>query len=290
MEKMAKLRREESSEMTTIQEEIRTAPGDLVKAAELQSKMNLVALETEKQISELAKASPLPIFPPPKRSFSGDCPYCSASNLVEISDRSGETRSVVCHGCQNRFNVHLTAGRTFLVRPLPKTQVTGEARPFEKGVRQFLAQTDAWIEPAHLKGLIQITLDADRRLKEAAAIRTPASLLAKALEQEHQLQASSISRVMLRRFHKLLFMGRTFRFGEGATPGFKSVYTADLDENGLLHGFIAASVARASRHTPISHQEIPALARLLLPPEITDREQMIESAIEQLPKNFFDGE
>ena len=282
MDKMAKLRREESKEITTIQQEFKATGTNSAKAAELKVKLERVAHETEKRISELVKNSPLPIFQAAKRTFSAECPHCSEPNLFEISDRPGETKKIVCHSCRHRFNAHLSGDHQVLVRPDPLAPppVIGS---FKDEVEELLRRTEAFVAPEQLNRVIEITLAADREITDPAD-RTPHGLLTAVLRRDDDFLESGISKMTARRLHKLLYLGRAFTFAGNGVAGSRRPYVPDLTYDVIRSAYLRGCLGRIATNFEIHASTIPDLSQLLLPPETPDGERVIAENLQEILK------
>ena len=103
MEQISRIRLDALHQTREIEQKIQTT-GSSVEIKELQSRIQEIALRTERDIAQLARKSSIPIPEQPKllpdefpvgKTFSGNCPKCSIENSFQMPDRVGETRAAI---------------------------------------------------------------------------------------------------------------------------------------------------------------------------------------------------
>jgi hypothetical protein len=143
-----------------IQEKMETA-GSNTELVALQAQVQAIALQTEKQIAQLARKSALPIpgTSPrstivsenlvPEKAFTETCPNCSRQNTFRMRDRPGETQSIGCLYCNRIFRVRVGFGHRTIVRSLN----TGAPihTEFQAALSKGLHASKAWIDPADVE-------------------------------------------------------------------------------------------------------------------------------------------
>jgi transcription elongation factor Elf1 len=255
MDQVSTVRLQAFQQTSKIQQEMQTAVSN-EEIVKLQTKIQEIGLQTEKQIAKLARTSALPIPAlPPKRSYTAKCPYCKESSVIEMVDRKGETQVVACEYCGNAFNAHVTAAQTIMTRP-------SIGRYSE--TQELLMRNDLWVAPEQVDLLISLALTYDEKLKEEGKIRSPFNLQALIIEDPAGLRDSEISNSTVRRFLGLVFHGRAFTFEPNQRIIYKSVYVNNLTEDSLLKAYIRACVSRLASWKDIGLKDLPELQIILL--------------------------
>lgn len=263
MEQVSAIRSEALQKTTQIQQEMQTA-ASTEEVARLQTRIQQIATQTEKEIAKLARLSALPIPAlPPIRSHTGKCPYCGLKNVFEITDRQGETQVVPCDFCGRAFNAHVTAGQNITTRRLGRL-VPVTADKTEQETRSLLESNDCWIEPIQLEVLVPLVISCDGKLKTNGQGRTPYNLQTLIYQEETALAEHKISRSTVRRFMRMVYNGRGFIFERGQRPIFKSVYVNDLTTNSLLRAFTQTAIFKISTWQEVSLEDAPEFSSLLL--------------------------
>jgi hypothetical protein len=258
LDQVSRIRGEGSERTYQIEERMQNAASaaDLEKLA---SEIETIRNETERKVSQLAKSAALPVpLVPQKRSFAAVCPICGAGNACEMPERIGETRVLICKSCGEAFNAHLVSPQRVVTRKLPRP---GEG-PVAPEVENVLRQTDGWIAPDTLESLMAAALNAHRHIKKCQQEPSAENLQNTVLGEVANADPP-ISKVTVRRFFKLVFFGRAFKFAEGVPPRFKSPYTNDLDEKTLLVAFVGQCVYRLANFLPLGPEGADKVARVL---------------------------
>ncbi len=274
--------------------ELTQSPADF---QQLQKKIDEIASQTEKKISQLAKNVSLPLPPAAsQRSFSVTCPLCSAPNGFEMLEKHGETKSLFCKRCGKPFNAHFSMTRgiftglhslphaTGLVQQqhlrLPPVQprpdwVTPAAIADE--ARMLLRKTQAFVEPSQIENLVERVLAHDIQVKQSGRPCSAYDLQAKMLADGEK----SVPSVAVRNFFKMLFLGGTFQMSPEGPTLFRSYYINTLTKDGLLAGYVAGTVRRLANMRPLDQSIAGELARALFDGEGPTREAMVTGAIER---------
>ena len=276
MEQVSSIRSEAVQKTTQIEQKIQVADSG-EEVAKLQNQIKEIAAQTEKQIARLTWSSALPLPNPAiNKIFNGKCPYCRKTNLLEMLDRQGETQVIPCGFCNRPFNAHVTAAHSVITRP------RWEARQYEKTeteLQDLLAIADSWIDPDQLRMLVPIVLAYDDKLNASGKPNTPYELQSMIFQDPEKLNENGLSRSAVRRFLKLVYIGRGFTFERGQRAIFKSVYTNKLTANGLLRAFVNSSVHKIASWQPVSLNDVDELTHLLLRSYFEEGTNIVKEAI-----------
>jgi hypothetical protein len=193
-------------------------------------------------------------------------------------DRQGETQVIPCGFCVQPFNAHVTANHNVITRSRWGTDRI-QFEKTESELQDFLAISDAWIEPDQLRVLVPLVLSYDYKLKANGRPPTPFELQAMIFQESETLSESGLSKSAVRRFLKLVYLGRGFNFAKGQRPIFKSVYTNKLTANGLLRAFVNSSVYKITSLQTVSLDDVEELTHLLLRTYFEEGTNIVTDAI-----------
>lgn len=280
MEQVSTIRSEALQKTTQIQQEMQSA-ATTEEVARLQTQMNEIALKTEKEIAKLARSSALPIAAlPPKRTYTGKCPYCRSLSAFEMTDRPGETQVIPCDICGKAFNAHLTAGQTVVTRPLTRKAIQGGEAEGPLDDKDRLGIHDCWVSPEQLQIIIPMAIKHDDALKRSDQPRTPFNLQALIFDDAAISEDAVLSKSAVRRFLRMVYTGRGFIFEPGQRAIFKSPYINEITANGMLRAFLHSAIFKIYTWRFLTEGDAFEISKLLLDGKFDDGESLVLEAIE----------
>jgi hypothetical protein len=290
MEQISRIRLEAFHQTREIEEKIQTAVSPAEITA-LQTKIQEIALKTERDIAQLARRSAIPIPEHPKRlaeevpvGFSCPCPHCSKENGVQMSNRAGETKVTTCAHCGATFNVHVLAGGRVIGRALGQTTpVPAGKNAFQGTVLYCLRETQAYVEPSSLAIIIKRILSADAALRTPQNQPTPLGLQQAVCDSIESGDLGEIKRATVKIVFKMLFHGRAFKFPQGSPVSFHTPFVNTLKEHDLYEDFARSCLYRLHGQVDLRPESVDELAQIILPEEFTDRRASLERALASTP-------
>jgi hypothetical protein len=251
----------------------------------IQEQINDIATQTERKITQLAKTVSLPIpLTPIKRLFSIKCPNCSHISSLEMIDRAGETKPMLCNKCGKRFNAHLSAtgeiftGALYPGSPSLAAKVSGEwanENNIQAEVKMILQRMQAFADPGMIDEIARFTVKHDQELKRLGGVCTPLDLQVKVLTDP----AKTFTGVAARAFFKMVFLGNGFVFADENNRIFKSPYSNILTEAGLFAAFARGTVNRLAAVRPIANKHTIDLAKALFGDDAVARQPIVAEAV-----------
>ena len=288
MEQISRIRLDALHQTQEIEQKIQTAKSSL-EIAELQSKIQEIALTTERDVAQLARKTALPIPEQPKRlsdeirvgkAFSCVCPTCSIENSFQMPDRVGETREVVCGHCRSGFNAHLTMGGKVVARQIVQARQPDFAiGRFQSEVLSHLRRTQAYVEPMQLTSVLRGIIQADTSLHGRPEERSAKTLQDIVFGYIEAGELKDVGRGAVRIAFKMLFQSRMFKYNPGSLPSFSAPFVNVLDEQQLYEAYVRGCLHRVGGIIDLSSTKAEELAQILISPGVTNRDQLVKSAM-----------
>lgn len=216
---------------------------------------------------------------PPQATVSEavKCPGCETELRVELPNSPGETRSLVCHGCEHIVYVHRRTDGGVLVRLIDQQSTIADDDTW----LGFLRNTDAWVEPSVLPQLISLTAEASAN-NSASNQLTPALLCKELFSQIEAAPQRRISRSVARVFVKLVLVGGGFQFPESAeSPTWRSLFLNKLTAGDLTQAYANGVVRRLRTKFSLNLNDLAELAKLLFPEEMPEAIRALRQALEK---------
>lgn len=287
MEQISRIRLDALHQTREIEEKIQFA-GSSAEIAALQSEIQEIALRTERDITQLARKSAIPIPEQPKRlsdeipvgKMSGTCPMCSTENSFQMPDRVGETKVVVCAHCGSAFNAHLALGGKVIARPLGQARRSDTVvSTFQAKVLSYLRQTQAYVEPKQLTSVLKRIVQADASLHSQSGQRSAKALQDIVFGYMDAGELLDVGRGAVRIVFKMLYQSRAFKFNAGVPISFSAPFVNALDERQLYEAYVRGCLHRVSGIVDLGSARADELAQVLILQDITDRKRIVESAM-----------
>ncbi len=264
MDQISTIRNEAQERTHAIQEEIKTGHQDERQVEKLQEQIAQIRQDTERQISQLARGSVLPIpVSVVKQRVAVACPKCGHQAAEDMIQRSGETKPAACASCGSRFNIHLDSSGVPFVRligpPVAPTIMSPDT--FPTVAQTYLHKTNAFVIPSALPQLIAASVAWDKQQCDSGAVRTAQGLLAGLLADP---PTNATPAGATRAFVRVIYQNRYFRFGVGVLPSMDSPYVNVFDSNSLLKCFVGGSVYKLVEKFGPKPAPPPLIAELLI--------------------------
>ena len=227
------------------------------------------------------------ISTPPPMSDTGptfvaevNCPKCAEGLSVEMRDRSGETRTVLCPKCKSAVGIHKSGSGGVFARI--NDYIAPEGDPTTIAWRRWVKQTGMFVQPDVLQMLLPKTMEAlasrgaDRQL-------TPYELCSEIQSKATGESGSYIARHLVSDFLKAVLAGGGFTFAE--RPGIGVLgwpITNTPDTDAILLAYTRGVLGRLRVKYNLSEADYPRLFGLLFNERIPSGQAALHQALSEL--------
>ncbi len=214
----------------------------------------------------------------PMKAENVQCPNCEEPLVIELPERTGETRSRFCPKCGNSVHIHRTT--------TGDVHIGGKFDGPNDDWARFLNYTGVWVEPASVIGFISIAVEVFANVSEGTEKTT--SNLKKLMIERIASERLGFNLSMVSSFIKILLQGGAFQFPQ-SKGGWKIPFVNTFSQSSLFQAYIRGAVRRLKTKFTLTTSDSTRLCELLLPVGTVGAKEAVELALADTGKTSNEG-